>query len=67
MSEKLLDAQGRHRKTTASFRVSPEEAEVLLNDELGTDSSAIAQTCALAIGLFVAADGDSAVLAPQIA
>ncbi len=38
----------------------PEEAEVLLNDELGTDSSAIAQTCALAIGLFVAADGDSA-------
>mgnify|MGYP000955191771 CR=1 FL=1 len=29
MSEKLLDAQGRHRKTTVSFRVSPEEAEVL--------------------------------------
>ena len=29
MSEKLLDTQGRHRKTTVSFRVSPEEAEVL--------------------------------------
>lgn len=29
MSEKLPDAQGRHRKTTVSFRVSPEEAEVL--------------------------------------
>ena len=29
MSGKLLDAQGRHRKTTVSFRVSPEEAEVL--------------------------------------
>ncbi len=29
MSEKLLDAQGRHRKTTVSFRVSPEEAAVL--------------------------------------
>lgn len=29
MSKKLLDAQGRHRKTTVSFRVSPEEAEVL--------------------------------------
>lgn len=29
MSEKLLDARGRHRKTTVSFRVSPEEAEVL--------------------------------------
>lgn len=29
MSEKLLDARGRHRKTTVSFRASPEEAEVL--------------------------------------
>ena len=29
MPEKLLDAQGRHRKTTVSFRVSPEEAELL--------------------------------------
>ena len=29
MSEKLLDPQGRHRCTTVSFRVSPEEAEVL--------------------------------------
>lgn len=29
MSGKLLNAQGRHRKTTVSFRVFPEEAEVL--------------------------------------
>lgn len=36
-----------------------QQAEELLCDEMGTDSAAIAQTCALAVGLFVAADGDS--------
>ncbi len=35
-----------------------EQAEMLLNDEMGTDSSAIAQTTGIAIGLFVASDGD---------
>ena len=30
----------------------------MLNDEMGTDYSAIAQACAIAIGLFAAADGD---------
>ena len=29
MSEKLLDPQGRQRSKTISFRMSPEEAEVL--------------------------------------
>jgi len=37
---------------------SMEEAEQMLNDEMGTDSSAIAQACGIAIGLFAAADGD---------
>ena len=37
---------------------SMEQAERMLNDEMGTDSSAIAQACAIAIGLFAAADGD---------
>lgn len=36
-----------------------EQAEKMLNDEMGTDSAAIAQTCAIAIGLFAAAGGDS--------
>ena len=37
---------------------SMEQAEQMLNDEMGTDSSAIAQACGIAIGLFAAADGD---------
>ena len=36
-----------------------EQAEILLNDELGSDSSATTACCALAIGLFAASDGDS--------
>lgn len=35
-----------------------EEAEKLINDEMNSDSAAIVPTCAMAIGLFVANDGD---------
>ena len=34
------------------------QAERMLSDEMGTDSSAIAQACAISLGLFAANDGD---------
>ncbi|MBR3228056.1 MAG: ADP-ribosylglycohydrolase family protein [Erysipelotrichaceae bacterium] len=37
---------------------NPIEAEKMLNDEMGIDSAAICQSCAIAIGLFAANDGD---------
>ena len=43
MPGKLLDAQGRHRKTTVSFRVLPEEAEVL--DRMVAASGLTKQDC----------------------
>ena len=35
-----------------------EEAEVMLNEQLGSDSSAIGPACAIAIGLFAASSGN---------
>jgi ADP-ribosylglycohydrolase len=38
---------------------SIEQAEWMLDEEMGTDSSAMTQAVAIAVGLFAAADGDS--------